>query len=176
MVAFLGFALTSNNLNAQESFASGGIEVAIPIGDFGEVYPLGIGVSGQYEFGISKHFGVTGSIGYTFLTVDSELSDLVKTAYMVPLQVGVKYYLDESRKGLFLAAQVGLHNVSVTLKDLEILGLTIEGETDSETDLSFAPEVGYYINENISLALRFNIISAEEELKNYLGFRAAYNF
>jgi len=95
---------------------------------------------------------------------------------MVPLQVGVKYYLDESRKGLFLAAQVGLHNVSVTLKDLEILGLTIEGETDSETDLSFAPEVGYYINENISLALRFNIISAEEELKNYLGFRAAYNF
>jgi len=95
---------------------------------------------------------------------------------MVPLQVGVKYYLDESRKGLFLAAQVGLHNVSRIGKDLEILGLTIEGETVSETDLSFAPEVGYYINENISLALRFNIISTEEELRNYLGFRAAYNF
>ena len=162
--AMLGFVFTSNQLSAQESFMSGGTEIAISLGDYGDVYPFGFGVSGQYEFGVTSKLGITASAGYTLMTPDSELN--LENAYFLPLQVGGKYYLTESREGLFLAAQLGVH----------IFGGG--GSSETATNLSFAPEVGYFFTEKISAALRFNVITQEEGVDNwnYLGLRAAYNF
>lgn len=164
--AMLGFVFTSNQLSAQESFMSGGTEIAISLGDWGDLYPFGFGVSGQYEFGVTSKLGITASAGYTLMTPDSELKDFLENAYFLPLQVGGKYYLTESREGLFLAAQLGVH----------IFG--VSGSSETETNLSFAPEVGYFFTEKISAALRYNVITQEEGIDNwnYLGLRAAYNF
>ena len=176
MLAIAGLTFTGNQLKAQESFASAGLELTLPMGDFSDVFPFGAGLSLQYEFGVTRQFSVTGNVGYTYLTLDSDLKDFYKNGSFIPIQFGGKYYLDKQRSGLFLAAQLGVHIVSITTEDIEFFGVKVEGETNSETEFSFAPEVGYFVNENVSLALRFNLITTDGDNINYLGLRAAYNF
>lgn len=166
---------------AQDSGVSVGLEIALPLGDFGEVYTLGYGASGAYELGVSDNLGVTGTIGYILLAPDSDISDFVKRASMMPIQVGANYYLDQRGSGLYAGAQVGIHNMSVTTEDIEILGVTIEGETESESDLSLAPQVGFCITDQLSVDARYQLIlSADDDIgaenSSYFGIRAAYRF
>jgi hypothetical protein len=98
----------------------------------------------------------------------------------IPLQVGGKYYLSEQKEGLFVSALLGVHITSYSQDSytIEIFGQeeTIPEASDSETNFSFAPEVGYFLNENISLSARYQIISGDFSDWSYLGLRAAYNF
>jgi hypothetical protein len=175
MTLLAGMLFVAGQVNAQESFGSAGLEIAIPIGDFSDAgVNFGIGGSGTYEIGLSDNFAVLAHAGVIFyatddieipvinpdFTIGTETVDY--NVYQIPLQVGGRYYLSEQKEGLFLSALLGLH----------ITGVSVDGEGDSSTDFSFAPEVGYFVNENISLAARFQIV----EDANYLGLRAAYNF
>ncbi|MCH2214288.1 MAG: porin family protein [Flavobacteriales bacterium] len=177
------FTFAANNANAQESFGSAGLEIALPIGDFGDAANLGIGGSGNFEIGLSDQFAVLAHAGVLFYSVDDIeiLGTTIETSItQIPLQVGGRYYLSEQKEGLFLSGLVGVHINSTSAND----------ESDSTTDLSFAPEVGFFLNENISLSLRYQFITSEVETidpvtfetttenqtNSYLGVRAAYNF
>ena len=184
IVAALTFA--TNNANAQETFGNAGLEIAVPLGDWSEdIYTFGVGGSGGIELGLSDNFAVTANAGIVFFAVDDVVSDLIASSFVVPVQVGGRYYLDEQRSGLFLEGKVGIHLFNTTTEDQEVPGLgTIEGESDSETYLSAAPQVGYFINDNLSLALRYQLffISEDEEIGresdtgSFIGLKAAYNF
>jgi len=170
--------LSASALQAQESFGSAGLEIAIPLGDFGDVANFGIGGSGTFEVGVSDKLSLLAHAGVIFyaaedfesLVVNPDLTISTETLpvnlYQIPLQVGGRYYLDEQRAGLYLSALLGVH----------ITGISVDGEGDSSTDLSIAPEVGYFLNENISLALRYQIVTGDGANSDYLGVRAAYNF
>jgi len=181
LVAAFTFAL--NNANAQESFGSAGLEIAIPVGDFGDIANLGIGGSGNFEIGLSDQFAILAHAGVLFYATDDiEFGETtVETSLtQIPLQVGGRYYLSDQKEGLFLSGLVGVHITSTSVED----------ESDSSTDLSFAPEVGFFLNENISVSLRYQFITSEVETidpvtfepetenqtNSYLGLRAAYNF
>jgi hypothetical protein len=164
---------------AQEFRPSVGLELAFPTGDFGDAYTLGYGLSLGGELPVGDNIGVTLTAGYILLSVDSELSDFIKSAGMIPVQAGVKYYISEQQEGLYIHGQIGIHSNSVTSEDIEFLGVTVEGTTESDSNLSFAIGGGYFINENIDLGLRYNIITTDVEgadASSYLGVRAAYNF
>lgn len=172
--------------NAQESFLSAGIELGLPMGDWAkDVYGFTAGVSVEYELGISDNLGVNLGAGYQILTVDDALSDFIKSSALIPIQLGANYYLDESRSGLFIGAKVGLHMFSVATEDIDMGPLgTIDGESNTESYLSLAPQVGYFVTENLSLALRYQMFfisededtGAESDMGSYLGLRAAWNF
>jgi len=177
LVAAFTFAL--NNANAQESFGSAGLEIAVPLGDFSDGgVNFGIGGSGTYEIGLSDNFAVLAHAGVVFyatddieipvinpdFTIGTETLDYSVT--QIPLQVGGRYYLSQQKEGLYLSALLGFHITSVSIGD----------ESDSSTDFSFAPEVGYFVTEAISVGLRYQIVSGEDANADYLGVRAAYNF
>jgi len=187
----------SSNVSAQESFGNAGLEIALPVGDWAEdAYGIGIGGSGGYEFGISDNFAVNANVGIIFFSVDDAISDLIKSAYMIPIQVGGRYYISEAREGLFVEGKLGLHMNSVSTEDFESGGITVEGESETEAYFSFAPQVGFFINENLSVALRYQIaVVGDEDVETvnpitgetttntvegdnigYIGLKAAYNF
>jgi len=187
----------STNVSAQESFGNAGLEIALPVGDWAEdTYGIGIGGSGGYEFGISDNFAVNANVGIVFLSINSDVSDFIASSFMVPVQLGGRYYISESREGLFVEGKVGMHLFSTTTEDFESGGITVEGESESEAYFSFAPQVGYFINENLSVALRYQIaVVGDEDVETvnpitgetmtttvegdnigYIGLKAAYNF
>lgn len=184
LVAVLTFAV--NNANAQETFGNAGIEIAVPLGDWSEdTYTFGVGGSGGLELGLSENFAVTANAGIVFFAIDDVASDFIASSFAVPVQLGGRYYLDEQRSGLFLEGKVGIHLFSTTTEDIELpLIGTVEGENTTETYLSAAPQIGFFVNENISLALRYQLffISEDEEIGresdtgSFIGLKAAYNF
>lgn len=178
VIAALTF--TVNQANAQESFGSAGLEIAIPLGDFSDGgVNFGIGGSGTYEVGVSDNFSALAHAGVIFYAtdkietvtgIDQNFMPIVEevdySVTQIPLQVGGRYYLSAQKEGLFLTGLLGVHITSFSIGD----------ESDSNTDFSFAPEVGYFLNEMISVGVRYQIVSGEDANADYLGIRAAYNF
>lgn len=176
IVAALTFA--TNNANAQETFGNAGLEIAVPLGDWSEdTYTFGVGGSGGIELGLSDNFAVTANAGIVFFALDDLVSDIISNSFVAPIQVGGRYYIDEQRSGLFLEGKVGVHIFSTSFDADEI-------DNQTDTYLSAAPQVGYFINDNLSLALRYQLffISEDEEIGresdtgSFIGLKAAYNF
>ena len=174
------FALVAfTAVSAQDFRASAGLEIALPMGDFADAYSLGYGLSVGGELPVGDNLGITGTVGYILLSPTSDVSDFIKNAAMIPAQVGAKYYFSEQQLGAYAQAQVGIHAVSQTTEDIEVGGITIEGDSDSESNLSWAIGAGYFINENIDIGVRFNSITTdveEADPSSYIGLRAAFNF
>ena len=169
-------------VNAQSPQVSLGVDLALPLGDFGEAYSLGVGPAAGFEFPVGDNIGLTAQLSYQFLTVDSELKDLVKSSSMLPAQVGVKYYFMDQQEAFYGHAQLGIHSNSVTTEDQEFTFLgqttTIEGETTSSTNFSWAIGAGYQL-EKLDIGLRYNSISPDSDIEgaeasSYIGLRVAY--
>jgi hypothetical protein len=165
---------------AQLGPVSLGAELALPTGDFGESYPMGYGASLGYEQPIGEKLGVTLQAGYIMLGIDDAAATLIEKSSMMPIQVGAKYYLKERGAGLYAHVQAGVHNLSVTTKDID-LGLfgTFPGTTSSDSYLSGALGVGYMLTNKIDVGLRYNIIAPDSDVEgaeasSYLGVRLAY--
>lgn len=173
-----GVALfATQQATAQETFLNVGIEFALPMGDWSDSFTFGIGASAGAEVGISDNFAVTGTIGYTILMVDDAVEDWIDKAYLVPIQAGGRYYFDQQRTGLFAEAMVGVHIFGITTNDIDLGPFgTLPGGSDSETDFSAAPQLGYFITENISVAAKYQLMFSDPDSQSYLGVKAAFNF
>jgi hypothetical protein len=167
--------------NAQMGPVSLGLEIALPMGDFGDAYGLGYGLSVGYEHPLGDNLALGAQIGYIMLSPKEEIKDFIKSSSMMPLQVAAKYYFSEQQNGAYAMALIGVHNSSVTTEDIDLGPFgTIEGETVSNTNLSFGLGAGFVVNNKIDIALRYNIITPDSDIEdaessNYVGIRAAYN-
>ncbi|MFT4662273.1 MAG: hypothetical protein ACI9AT_000898 [Ulvibacter sp.] len=168
----LCFCVLFSNVKAQDLMISAGVDLVMPLGDFGDFASFGAGIAVGAEYGISDNIGLTVQTGYDLLFVDSEI-DFIKSMSIIPAQAGLKYYFDEVGSGVYAHGQVGIHSMSITAEDVA------GGETESDSNLSFAIGGGIFVNENLDLGLRFNIITSGEDgvdASNYIGVRAGYNF
>jgi hypothetical protein len=165
--------------DAQVGRFSAGLELALPMGDFGDVAGTGFGGSLRYEYPLGDNIGLMATVGY--LTFGEEdLGDFGTYTYsMIPIQVGGKYYFTEQQNGFYAMAELGVHSttVDVEIPETNFFGIIIPGQSASEssTDLSFAPGVGYHLA-NLDFGLKYQIISTEGSSTSYLGIRAAYVF
>ncbi len=183
---------------AQESRFSAGLELGLPMGDFGEFYGIGFGVTLGYEIPVGDNLGFMAQAGYiTFSGKDYETSVTVggttvtssvevDNAGMIPVQVGLKYYFSDNQEGFYAGLLTGLHMQSV--KEVEVTTSGVEEKTTMKSNFGIAPLVGYMLTENIDLALRYQMIFAKgtevtstgvEETtvtNSYIGLRAAYMF
>ncbi|NEN22900.1 outer membrane beta-barrel protein [Cryomorpha ignava] len=188
-VVALMFTVTAN---AQLNYGNAGLEIAIPMGDFADAANFGIGGSGLYEVGITDNIAALANVGVLFYATEFDEYSFMQ----IPIQVGARYYITEQRESLFFGVLAGVHMSIASFDDTEVAGVTIEGDSDSQVNFSFAPEVGYFINENISISLKYQIVTAKDEdvdfvnpitgetstttvegvAASYLGLRLAYSF
>jgi outer membrane protein W len=167
---------------AQSPQVSLGVDLALPVGDFGDFYSLGVGPAAGFELPVGDNLGVTAQISYQFLMTKSDYSDLVKSSSMLPAQVGLKYYFQDQQEGFYGHGMLGIHSNSVTTEDqtFTVLGqtTTIEGSTESSTNFSWGIGAGYMM-EKLDIGLRYNSISPDSDIEgakssSYIGLRVAY--
>jgi hypothetical protein len=139
-----------------------GINLAVPIGDFGDLYSFGIGgeVQGEYMFsekisGIINS-GYTGFIGKKFDFGFGE--ERLESVGLIPIIAGVRVYPSSQ---IFIGARAGL-------------GI-LTGGGDSETGFAYRPEIGYN-GGPIQIALSFNGLSKDGSSLNHIGLTAIYVF
>lgn len=180
----------AGGLMAQDSRISAGLELALPMGDFGDAYGIGFGVTLGFEAPVGDNLGFIAQAGYmSFSGKDLSVGPItvkVDAAGMIPVQVGLKYYFTDNQEGFYAGLLTGVHMQSV--KEVELVGTTLEEKNSLKTNFGIAPLVGYIVGENIDIALRYQMIFAEgaevtatgvEEktvTNSYLGVRVAYMF
>lgn len=178
----------AGSVMAQDSRVSAGLELALPMGDFGDAAGIGFGATLGFELPVGDNLGLIAQAGYiNFSAKDIEV-DLgpLGTATVegvstgaIPIQVGAKYYFTENQEGAYLGVLTGVHLLSA------------EG-SDGNTSFGVGPLLGFHVTENIDIAVRYQLlfdktetvvisgssITTEEETvtNSYLGLRAAYVF
>ncbi|HRO98582.1 MAG TPA: outer membrane beta-barrel protein [Flavobacteriales bacterium] len=170
--------------NAQDSGFSAGLAVSLPMGDFGDVFSVGVGPSVGYD----REAGDKGLLGidlsYLFHGGAEETITKCKTLSLVG---HYKYFISDIREGLYLAPLLGWSAVTYHF-ELEIPGLLSLSSDESTGGLTFGAGVGYFLSERIDLGLNYTIIRATEDgdatasagesstSLGALGIRAAYCF
>lgn len=149
-----------------------GADFALPLGDFGDVYGLGVGPSVGLDINLTEVFTVFGQASYDFLMVKSDYSDIVSGSYMIPYQAGLKLYLGGDSQGLYGMALLGGHTLG---SKVTILGTET---SDSSTLFSWGLGGGYRSGK-LDLGLRYNSISKEKDVESanassYIGLRVGF--
>jgi hypothetical protein len=139
---------------------SGGLDLGFPNGSWSTFWGTGFGVSVRYEAPIQDKLNWTASAG--FLSFSGKSYNFggfgnitAPSETIIPLTGGIKYYFQESNKGFYGAADIGLFIAN----------------NNAGTKFGFSPGVGYRL-EKFDFAFRFNAVSDF----NYFGLRAAYIF
>jgi hypothetical protein len=190
----LGLMLWSTATTAQNGRFSLGLELGSPVGEFGDDVSIGFGGSVRYEHPIGDMMGLTGTVGYlTFAGKEFDIFPGISVdgpnLALIPIQAGFKYYFSEQQLGFYGMVELGVHLATYDGSDYSVTdpntGITFssDGETASETYLSYAPQIGYHLD-NFDFGLRYQMFSqsttvaGEEETAtaSYLGLRIAYVF
>ena len=148
-----------------------GIEIVIPRGELNDIAIIGLGGSGGVELPLTKKLGLTAQVGYIYLRPKKKSI----SAYMMPLQGGIRYYFREKDKGIYLHPKFGAHKLTVTTKEASRVGYYIPAERSSIGGLSYGIGVGYLANREIDIEFRYNII-ANDEAGSYVGIRLGFSF
>jgi hypothetical protein len=152
----------TQNSNAQIKFSAGADLGYATNEGYGLMYGLALGV----EKPLGDNMGLTFQTGYDIMSLEGEGA----SASLIPLQAGFKYYFTDNEGGLYAHGQLGM---SMFKYKIDTGFGTYES---SGSYLSYGAGVGFLVNENIDLGLRYNMVSSEGESLNYMALRAAYNF
>lgn len=165
---------------AQEPRFSGGLEVALPMGDWSEFTGIGFGVTLGFEMPVGDNLGLIAQAGYISFAgkdIEIDMGPLGKTTVdgvsvgSIPIQVGAKFYFTDNQEGAYVGVLTGVH----------ISKANVDG-AESNTSFGVAPMVGFFVTENIDLALRYQLLFDKNEVTDesvtngYIGLRAAYTF
>lgn len=181
---------------AQENRFSGGLELAFPMGDFGDASGIGFGVTLGYEIPVADKVGVMAQLGYiNFSGKDVDVMGVTvegNSMGSIPIQVGLKYYFTDNQEGFYAGLLTGVHMNMVKVPDIEVVNgtVTVGEKTETNTVFGVAPLIGMLVTENVDIALRYQLLfdsyevvnpvtgaSVKESVTNsYLGLRIAYMF
>ena len=204
LLALICITLLSVAAKAQDGRLSLGVELALPMGDFADQTNLGVGGSLRYEHPLADSrlslSGTAGVISFGGEEISSGVPNLLEfkvttSSLMIPVQVGLKYYFMEPMDGGYLDVETGVHISTFTVKTETIMNgnSTSSDDTDSQTNFSLAPGVGFHMA-NFDIGLRYQMIfvtattlsvdpvtqqTRSEESSttySYLGLRLAYVF
>lgn len=136
--------------------------VALPMGNFGDYYGMGIGGTVEARYFISENISIGGNLGYYSFT-EKTTEDLLKssdnkaTFSFMPLLGNVSYFLSEEGFKPYVAGNLGLYMWK------EKVTYDVLGEWESSgSDLGVAPEVGFFmgLTDKIDLTAnaRYNIV------------------
>jgi len=166
------FAFT--NVSAQKDPAMNGqklgvgVEFGLPVGDFGDVFNLGVGGSLVYQVPVAANLNFTASAGYTSFEPKDEISAIVPNFAAIPVKAGIRYFFMENFYG---GAE---------------LGAAFYTGDYSGTAFVYSPGIGVEFpvanKAAIDLGVRYEGWSKENTFRGgsssngFIGIRAAFNF
>ncbi len=174
LVVFAFIFITNLSLardNMSLSFLGG---LAIPTGDFGDLYDTGIALQGIFEYRITPSLGITASGGYLSFSESVEYPEFPgeifdRTFSTIPLLAGVRYYIIPDATSPYLNAEVGLHMVSWE-RDEPFLD---EPASASGSDIGFSAGGGLLLHLNpdfqIDARAQYNSINTETDPLTYFS-------
>ncbi|WP_207422373.1 hypothetical protein [Desertivirga brevis] len=138
------------------------LEAGLPVGKTGDIYDLAIGGSLFLDYPVSPTFNVTGSAGFTNLTIKEEVTWAGDNPNFVPLKVGAKLSF---LNNFFAQAEVGA-------------AVAVSG--NRSTAAIIAPGVGlsYPVSgrTNFEAGVRYESWAADGGSIDQVAFKAALKF
>jgi opacity protein-like surface antigen len=176
VVLFIGFA------NAQSKMYLGaGLEVAIPMGTFGDAAGTGFGGTATFEMSLMPQLNGYAKIGYLMWAgkeVKSSSYTYTTDYTAIPVLVGAKYFFAPSFYGL---AELGIHSFSFegesTYKNPITGATTTSSSSVSESKFGFGIGAGYEmpVGTKAMLDISVKYQNLPNEL-SYLGARVGVKF
>ncbi len=161
LIVFTLVALCTSAGYAQGFKFSAGVELALATGNFSNTHSFGIGATAQAEVHLQDKLYGTAYGG--FLTYNGKSAGAgikYKGQSIIPIRVGVKYFLTE---GIYGGLQAGL-------------GFLNNG---AGTAFSYSPQIGYEFktksDKSIDATFKYDAYSKNGTLGSF-GFRLAYIF
>ncbi len=169
------FNLVFISLSHSQGRVSVGPEVGFPMDRKDDRQAIGLGGAMRYERLATKNLTFLLSAGYLHFSVHNPSGqpagiDLTGSVTLVPVEGGVKYYVNEAFKGFYIGSDLGIvfRSSSSTVTSPANGSLT---RSASENEFNFAPGFGYHFT-LVDLTFKYNVISYD----NYFSVRAAYVF
>jgi len=139
-----------------------GPEIGFATGDFNVTHSVGVGATVQAENNIGGSTNITLTTGYMSYAGRSAGSGIkFKAAGIIPLKIGIKYFLSE---GFYGAAQLGA-------------GIFSNG---GGTAFAYTPMIGYEFNtksgQAVDAGLKYDGYSKNSSNLGSVGIRLAYKF
>lgn len=171
MIAF-AFIFTQNAQAQQGDFKiNPGLELGVPIGDFGKATSIGFGATVKGLYNVSDDGQVELTLGYLSFSGKKVGGYKIGNYGIIPIMAGYRHNFD----GFYGEGQLGLASVSYKVPSETYMGVTIGGGTYSSTEFSWALGVGYNFD-NFDLSARYQAIQASGGALGWFGIRVGYNF
>lgn len=167
---FVGISQAQNKM-----FLSIGGNVALPMGNFGDVAGTGFGGSAQFEMQFSPQLLGTASAGYISWG-GKDFGVFSYTYSAIPILVGAKYYFAPTG-GFYGHGQLGLYMFTVDIKAPASTNqfINISGSSTS-SDFTFAFGAGYELPLSPKLMLDLGGAYIIISDLGHVGIRAAVKF
>ena len=139
-----------------------GVEFGLPVGDFGDVYNLGVGGSLLYQAPVASNLNLTLNAGYMSFESKEVLGFGLPNYSAIPVKAGVRYFFAENFYG---GAELG--------------AAFFTGDY-SGTAFAYSPGIGVEFpvanKASVDLGVRYEGWSRDSHTNGFVGIRAAFNF
>lgn len=145
------------------------LDVTLPIGEFSDVCPVGLGVTVKGLYGVGEAGQITLTTGYSTFGAKKEIKDAIGASKMrqsiIPILAGYRHNFD----GFYAEPQVGYGIWASKIK-----GGIIDG-SESEGAFTWAAGVGY-VYKSFDAGLRYQSSHKNGSSRGMIGLRVGYNF
>ena len=145
-----------------------GVDLGLPMGDFGDAYKLGIGGQVKGLLGVGTAGQVTLTSGYMSFKAKDLPSGVDIKASIIPILVGYRHNFS----GFYVEPQVGY---GIYGSKVDGLGSPYDG-SNSDGAFTWAAGVGYAMAQGLDLGVRYQSASKDGESTSLIGFAVKYNF
>lgn len=143
-----------------------GLDVGLPIGDFGEGFNFGIGGTAKGMYGVGSAGQVELTLGYIGFSAEESSSEASVSTSVIPILAGYRHHLN----AFYLEPQLGL---SIIKSKVDVSGFgSMSGST---TAFGWAVGAGYLFDA-FDLSARYQSASKDGGSMDFVGFRIGYNF
>lgn len=160
LTSFAVFAQQGNNQ------IGAGLELGLPLGDFGEGSEMGIGGSlkGLYGIGQAGQVGLT--LGYISFGMKESTSSASGSSGIIPIMATYRHHFN----GFYLEPQAGLslHKAKVNIDGMGSV-------SSSSSAFGYAIGAGYLIGD-VDISARYQGASKDGGSMSFIGIRLGYNF
>jgi len=139
-----------------------GLDIGLPIGDFGDFANYGVGGSILYQHPVSTSLNITGNVGYIKFNGKQTIGTLKYMQSFIPIKVGARYFLTQNIYG---TAEVGS---------------SIATTSGSGASFIYTPGLGVEIpvsnTGSLDIGARYESWTKNTGTTSFIGIRAGYNF
>lgn len=159
MILFAFVVIAFSSLQAQSNVGfSGGIRLALPVGDFGDSHSFGIGGEIQGEARLASNVTIPFSAGYTHFIGKEFLGTRLDGVGLIPILAGVHIYPSPQ---FFIGGKLGYG--------------VLTGGGDSEGAFNYEPRLGYN-GSKVQVALGYNGLTKDGSTLGHIALLTMIKF